>query len=58
MDDPDRHTQVVSNFLSVDSPYDGKAVLLDVLRLYDALVELPLYDGHSQQLELRLGDLL
>ena len=41
-----------------DSPNEGKTVLLTVLGLHNTLGELPLYHGHSHQLELRLGDLL
>ena len=40
------------------SPDEGKTVLLTVLGLHNTLGELPLYHGHSHQLELRLGDLL
>ena len=41
-----------------DSPDEGKTVLLAVLGLHNTLGELPLYHGHSHQLELRLRDLL
>ena len=41
-----------------DSPDESKTVLLAVLGLHNTLGELPLYHGHSHQLELRLGDLL
>ena len=37
-----------------DLPDEGKTVLLAVLGLHNTLGELPLYHGHSHQLELRL----
>ena len=44
--------------MKADSPDKGKTVLLTVLGLHNTLGELPLYHGHSHQLELRLRDLL